>query len=328
MKDEPLLSIRLEGQAIGEGRIGVSHLLRLLTQLNKILLRSGQVLRGEAFSLRKGPKEKQIKDVIALELVKLAHGSPAVVLSFDRQHADKYLPGLDPGIEVLEKAIIGLEDVQKLDQELPAGYDTGVLMAWRDMGILFDKGVDTILFSLNHRPQTRTSSFTRPVYESIQHRIQGPHINIRTIEGRLLMADFKEHGTRCRVHPAIGEPILCLFDEEQKDEVLENILHYVRIIGEAREDPLTNKINSVRIHDIQRLEDREDERMDLIPQGAPLPMDFWRSLSLDELAESQGVKPLSEINVLFGTWPGDDQDGFEDDILVLRQSSLAGGDNR
>jgi hypothetical protein len=42
---------------------------------------------------------------------------------------------------------------------------------------------------------------------------------------------------------------------------------------------------------------------------------------LDELAESQGVKPLSEINVLFGTWPGDDQDGFEDDILALRQSS-------
>ena len=53
---EPLLSIRLEGEAIGEGRIGVSHLLRLLPQLNKVLLRSGQILRGEADSLRRGPK--------------------------------------------------------------------------------------------------------------------------------------------------------------------------------------------------------------------------------------------------------------------------------
>lgn len=325
MENQPLLLIRIEGQAIGEGRIGVSHLLRLLTQLNKILMRSGQVLRGEAFSLRKGPKEKQVKEVIALELVKLTHGSPAVLLGFDRQQEDKYLPGMDPGLEVLEKAIIGLEIVEKPDRELPAGYDTGVLMAWRDMGILFDQGVETIQFSLNHRPQPKTVCYERPVFESIQQRIQGPNINIRTVEGRLLMADFKEHGTRCRVHPALGDPVLCLFAEEQKDEVLENILHYVRVIGEAKEDPLTNKINSIRIHDIQRLEDHEDERTDLIPQGAPVPMDFWRSLSLDELAESQRVKPLSEIKILFGTWPGDELDGFEDDIRVLRQASLAGG---
>ena len=140
------------------------------------------------------------------------------------------------------------------------------------------------------------------------------------------MADFKEHGTRCRVHPSVGEPVLCLFDEEQKEEVLENILHYVKVVGEAKEDPLTSKVTSIKIHDIQRLEDREDECADLLPQGAPLPMDFWRSLSLGELAESQGVNPIQDVKVLFGTWPGEENDGFEDDIQALRQMSLSGGE--
>ena len=324
-EDESLLSIRLEGEAIGEGRIGVSYLLRLLTQLNKVLLRSGQVLRGEADSLRRGPKEKQLKDIIAFDLVRLAPGSPAVVLSFEHHQPATYLPGMDPGIEVLEKAITGLEQAQDPHQALPTGFDVGVLMAWRDMGILFYEGIDKIQFTLNHRAQRKSVAFTRSGYECLQQRIQGPQVNIRTIEGRLLMADFKEHGTRCRVHPSVGEPVLCLFDEEQKEEVLENILHYVKVVGEAKEDPLTSKVTSIKIHDIQRLEDREDERVDLLPQGAPLPMDFWRSLSLGELAESQGVNPMQDVKVLFGTWPGEENDGFEDDIQALRQMSLAGG---
>jgi hypothetical protein len=321
-----LLTIRLEGDAIGKGRIGVPQLLRLLTQFNKVLLRSGQILRGEVDSLRRGPKEKELKDVIAFDLVKLAPGSPAVVLSFEHHHQPAtYLPGMDPGIEVLEKAIAGLEQVQQPSQALPIGYDVGVLMAWRDLGTLFYEGIDTIQFTLNHRPQRKPVAFTRSGYECMQQRIQGPQVNIRTIEGRLLMADFKEHGTRCRIHPSVGEPVLCLFDEEQKEEVLENILHYVRVIGEAKEDPLTSKVSSIRIHDIQRLEDREDERADLLPQGAPLPADFWRSISLDELAESQGVSPMQDVKALFGTWPGEDNDGFENDIQALRQMSPAGG---
>ena len=33
---------------------------------------------------------------------------------------------------------------------------------------------------------------------------------VRTIEGRLLMADFKEQGTRCRVHPSVGDLTMSL----------------------------------------------------------------------------------------------------------------------
>ena len=110
----------------------------------------------------------------------------------------------------------------------------------------------------------------------------------------------------------------------QKDEVLENILYYVKVIGEAKEDPMTGKINSIKIHDIQRLEDRE-EGADLLPRGTPLPKDFWQSPSLDQLMELQGTDPLTDVASLFGTWPGDPDDGFEDAVHTLRKQTTSGG---
>ena len=106
---------------------------------------------------------------------------------------------------------------------------------------------------------------------------------------------------------------------------MEDILHYVKIVGEAKEEPTTGKITSIKIHDIERLEHREAENADLLPRGTPLPMDFWQSPTIEELAAFQGVNPMSNVRVLFGTWPGEDNDGFEDSIHELRQQSIAGG---
>jgi hypothetical protein len=138
------------------------------------------------------------------------------------------------------------------------------------------------------------------------------------------MADFKEHGTRCRIHPSVGDPILCYFDDSKSDEVLENILHYVKIVGEAKQDPLTQKIVSVVISDIRRIEDQENVDTKLLPVGTPLPSEFWRSPSIDELAQAQGVSPLNDVTILFGTWPGTPDDGFEESILALRRQNVAG----
>ena len=324
---DPLLSVRLEGDGIGPGRIGVGHLTRFLENLNKALLRTGQVVRGEPESSRKGRKRKSLKEETELDLVLLAQGSPSTVLGFER-HAQRPLPGMDVGVGILQRALEGLNMVQQPGAALPMGFDSGVLMAWRDMGVLFEMGCSRITFDLNHRAQRLTSSYTPAGLRRIQRRIQGPTTNVRTIEGRLLMADFREHGTRCRVHPSVGEPVLCLFDREQASEVLEDILHYVRIVGEASEDPTTGRIASIKIHDIQRLEAREDEQAELLPQGSPLPSGFWESPTLEELAEAQGVQPVRDISALFGSWPGEADDGFEESVLALRGQSPAGRRSR
>jgi hypothetical protein len=321
---EPLLKIRFDGNAVGPGRISVSHLLRFLKNLNKSLQRTSRVLSGEIDSTKQGRPLQNIKAEVALDLVLLTEGSPAAVLGFERRIDSPPFPEVDFGLEILDKAVRGLADVQKSDDnsQLPAGYDTGVLMAWRDAGVLFSQGIDRIDLTLNHRSEPLMVSFTPEGLEFIKQRIKGPQTNIRTIEGRLLMADFKEHGTRCRVHPSIGDPVLCLFEEEQKDEVLEDILQYVRIIGEAKEDPLTGKISSIKIHDIERLEDHDSEAIDLLPQGTPVSRGFWESPSLEELAFSQNVRPLVDVSSLYGTWPGEADDCFEADIDALRHNSI------
>jgi len=42
------------------------------------------------------------------------------------------------------------------------------------------------------------------------------------------------------------------------------------------------------------------------------------SPTLDVLAKSQNVKPMVDVQVLFGTWPDEDDDGFEELIDELR----------
>jgi hypothetical protein len=78
----------------------------------------------------------------------------------------------------------------------------------------------------------------------------------------------------------------------------------------------------LKIHNIERLEGREGEAADLLPQGTPISRDFWESPSLDELAQAQNVAPMVDIRALFGTWPGEMDDGFEEAIDELRHSSI------
>jgi hypothetical protein len=282
----------------------------------------GRVLLGEIDSVRKGRVQRSIKDETELDFVKISHGSPETVLRLERSPGQQAIEGIDFGLEIIEKSIAGLSHIQTTEDDLPPGFDAGVLLAWRDLGLVFEQGVSEVEFGLNHRPQPIKSRYTIPGYHRVQQRIQGPMLNIRTVEGRLLMADFKEHGTRCRIHPSYGDPIMCLFNESQRDEVLENILHFVKVVGEAREDAVTGKITSIQLHDIQRLENRDKECRELLPQGTPLPADFWQAPSLDDLAQAQGVILMPDVTKLFGTWPGDPDDGFEKIVNDLRKRNV------
>jgi len=49
-----------------------------------------------------------------------------------------------------------------------------------------------------------------------------------------------------------------------------------------------------------------------------MPRDYT---PFDELAESQNVKPMADVRTLFGTWPGEEDDGFEETIDELRHPS-------
>jgi hypothetical protein len=267
---DSILTIRFDGTGVGPGKIPVSHLLRFLSNFNKVLHRTGRVLQGDAESLRRGQPPQRITSEVELELVSLTPGSQAAVLAFDRVQQHLNFPGMDFGLQILESAIGGLEMVQRQNAKntYPAGYDSGVLMAWRDLGKLFSHGIDKIEFTLTHSQKAAQTSLTPQGVIQIKERITGPQVNIREIEGRLLMADFKEDGTRFRV---------------------------------------------------QRLDDLQNEATDLLPRGTPISQSFWKSPTIQELARSQNVQPMANVRTLFGTWPDEENDGFEAAIDQLRQ---------
>ena len=67
----PLLKIRFDGDAVGPGKIPVSHLLIFLSNLNKALQRTGRVLRGDAASVHRGQPPHNITSEVNLDLVSL-----------------------------------------------------------------------------------------------------------------------------------------------------------------------------------------------------------------------------------------------------------------
>ncbi|MBF0112693.1 MAG: hypothetical protein HQK74_08160 [Desulfamplus sp.] len=50
--------------------------------------------------------------------------------------------------------------------------------------------------------------------------------------------------------------------------------------------------------------------------------DFWKSPSLEALANAQNVKPIVDVKSLFGTWPGEPDDQFEELVDKLRHSYM------
>ena len=84
------------------------------------------------------------------------------------------------------------------------------------------------------------------------------------------------------------------------------------------------KTHATKQRDSKRERDRR--AIDLLPQGTPISQGFWASPSLEELAEAQNIQPMANVRDLFGTWPGEKDDGFEAAVDQLRHSEMKGID--
>lgn len=240
----------------------MAHLASFLDSWRKVVQRTGRVLRGEARSVRPGQPPQDLRSELEFELVTFAGEGDSASFGLERRLENTSFPEMDFGLKVMQSAIGGLREIGNSDpdQALPNGIDPGVLRAWRDAGVLLGQGVEAIEFTMNDSSGTVRSALNAAALEHIRERLTRPNVNIRKIEGRLLMVDFTGKEARCRIHPADGEPMECLVDEERKEAVLANMLKDVLITGEVRLDPATGKISSITIQDIERPE---------MPDGSP-----------------------------------------------------------
>ncbi len=60
-------------------------------------------------------------------------------------------------------------------------------------------------------------------------------------------------------------------------------------------------------------------------RGRNAVVTFWESPTLEQLARAQNVQPMTDVKSLFGTWPGDEDDGFEATVDELRHPATSTG---
>lgn len=190
-------------------------------------------------------------------------------------------------------------------------FDPGVLDSLKSLGEVLEKNrISKIELLVPSRSRKRTvrAVFDKRVRDRVIQEIKTPSQRTETLEGVLEMADFKEQEHKCRIHPPIGQPILCNFDEAKEDEIYESLRKPVRVTGTAKINPNSGKIEELHI-----------EKIGIVEQLLIGARDFFTGRSIEQLAEVQGVKPLTKPSVLAGGWPADqDIDAFLEEIYSTR----------
>jgi hypothetical protein len=303
------LQVRMMGPAVDNHRMSINDFVFFTRQLQMALDRVAQVILGRTESNRRGPKPADIRKTCSLEIVDVGPGSLNLVCDLPPKN-DLFE---DVGSEAVTALVQGIGSVGT-SKGTPYGYDKGVLLALRESGKLFDRGITEIKYDFQppaggHRSR---AVYTPQVHLRLIAMIREPMANQRVLEGRLLMGDFRETAFKCRLHPAVGRPVTCSFEEFQKDVILEALTHHVRLSGEAVEEG--GQILELRIDDIELLE----TEINLKRTGESF---FEKSFDINELALQQGVSPVSDFGKLLGDfWPEEEKaDAFISQVREWRR---------
>ena len=287
---KPVLILRAMGAATQDGRIALQDFLQIGRHIQTAVERVARVLVGHTDSRKPGRKPKEIASSCPLDVVALNRGSFEIALDLPRDTFEN----MHLGVEAVEKLLLGMESLATNRGVLPSGYDTGVLHSLRDMGSVLGQGIDEIEMEVTTQRLRRCFTFSRDVHARIAGEIRGPVTTLRTVEGRLLMADFRTDAERCRIHPPIGEPLICRFDESLEESVHEHLRSFVRITGQTREDPATGRVTSIEVSDIEPVS-VEGTDFETVPAE-----EFWQDKPLEQLAGEQRVVPLQALEDIWG----------------------------
>lgn len=299
------LTIRFEGPDVKPGRMRLDDFIQAAREFSVCAQRVALALQHTP-SAAPGRRPTDLHVALSLDLVAFTEGSPAAVAHLERSEGQMTLENVDFGEQAYRALLEGIETVGQDTAASPVGFDLGVLLKLRDFGAVFRKGVSRVEFTLNHRPRVVRAVYDPPKQEKVRQRIAKPEAQQQTLQGRLLMADFKETGRVLRIHPAVGSPITCKFSEELSSEVEECIRQFVRVTGKM-EYQTSGEPRWLEIADIERVE----EPTLTTAHDTGWRYDFWENLSAQEYARRQGVQPVTNIKSLYGAGEPSDWEGFD-----------------
>lgn len=309
-RTKPLFKLRIEGPGVRRGAISVPDLIRICQAAQDAVNRQAEAMQGGQ-SLRPGPKSAVVYQECTLELTGIEKGS--TILPFALAKSQQTLPQIATfGHDAVLEVATAVKELGNTSRRRKNGhFEAGLLDSLRAMGEVLDRDVTSIEWIVpgNGHPPVK-AVFDKRVRDRVIERIQVPTTRPESVEGILEMADFKEQDHKCRIHPPLGQPILCTFRPEQEQEVYDALRKPVRIFGTATINPNSEKIESIAIG-----------KIGIVEQLLVGAKDFHSGRTLQQLADAQGVQPLVNPKVLSGGFPDDeDVDEFLEEIYSSRLS--------
>jgi len=302
-----VLKIEVEGPGVHTKSIAIPDLLKICGAIQTAVHRQAEAMETPSVqTLRRGPITASAQEECTLELFGISAGSTGLLFRFAKPQESLPLPDAGHfGAEVLTTVA---ETVRSFEQKKgpPEDIEVGVLDSLRELSEVLDKKTITrIKLNVPHcdgKPRTTKAVINATVRERIVARIKAPTQGPLTMEGKLEMADFKETGKLCRIHPPIGLPLQCTFDPELEEQVYGALRKPVRLTGTARLNPNTGRPEELKVEKI--------ELLDELLLGAK---DFFAARSFEQLAAAQGIRPVTNPSDLVGGWPIDENvDDFVD----------------
>jgi hypothetical protein len=255
------------------------------------LERVARVLTGG--DTRTGRRPADIVDATRLDLVGFRSGSAVLEVEPHRQEATLLPSLLD---ESLDAFFDGIDALVVDPTTLPHGFDRGVVNGLQELTGGLGRAVATIRIDLPGHRSVVIDDKVKQAVKSYQRREITDEL---AISGRLHMGDFAPSALRCRIDTAQG-PVTCDFDSELRDQVLAAMDRVVMAHGAAERWSDSGAIRVLHVSGVEPVKEAE-------------------TLSVTELIEQQGIRPIQDPADLAGPFI-DDFDEFLEAIRSLRQA--------
>lgn len=319
----PLLKIQIEGPQVGNARLSASTFIEIIKRTQQALQRVAQVLYGEE-STGQGRKKKEIEGSCELFLVGWQRGS--AIAEMEIGEPPEQLDLLESiGRASLNAFVDGVGVIRNFEDPpstLPPGFDTGVLQACDALGKVLDHGIDKISFLAQDKEASEAVIYDPTTREHVRALLHKPaDISSVSKVGRLEM--LNGHGKLTgTLWEAGGTRWACHFSQEHLDTLSGAFFRTVRLSGKTED-----KEHTLHVYAIQII-DEEFSR----EYGAEQVFPFWKSMTLEALAEQQGISENQNIDEIGELWPiDDDPEEILQHILADRQarrdSSIDGNGN-
>lgn len=279
--------LTLHGPLVRDHRLPLSELLRIGTQLRNSLRDVAIVLSHHGPSGTAGRSKKVIEESVDLRVVAGPRaGSFALDLEVPPESppAQEQFPA-DLGPMLSERAVVaflaGLETLNDESEQLPSGFDRGVLRAIVPLRTALRKGLTEITLSVSADGEAHTAKITAAKIAVAERLIKKPIKAEAAVEGVLQMVDFTSLEFRIDRPPLPS--VIVYFGEKHRDGVHAAVRQVVRIAGEGQFEPEANEPTKIWASSIEVLY----ETLELDANA------FWREADVEQLAQEQDVSVYS-----------------------------------